>query len=59
MALLEEKHVLVVPGSSFNVDYTDHFRITLLPDEETIHTVFQRIESLLGGDVSGALGRTG
>ena len=47
MALLEEKHVLVVPGSSFNVDYTDHFRITLLPDEETMHTVFQRMESLL------------
>jgi alanine-synthesizing transaminase len=47
MALLEEKHVLVVPGSSFNVDYTDHFRVTLLPDEETIATVFQRMESLL------------
>ncbi|HSP97054.1 MAG TPA: aminotransferase class I/II-fold pyridoxal phosphate-dependent enzyme [Candidatus Dormibacteraeota bacterium] len=47
MRLLEEKHVLVVPGSSFNVDYTDHFRVTLLPDEETITTVFQRMESLL------------
>jgi alanine-synthesizing transaminase len=47
MALLEEKHVLVVPGSSFNVEYTDHFRITVLPDEEMIRTVFQRIESLL------------
>ena len=47
MALLEEKHVLIVPGSSFNVDYTDHFRVTILPDEETIRTVFQRIESLL------------
>jgi alanine-synthesizing transaminase len=46
MRLLEEKHVLVVPGSSFNVDYTDHFRITLLPDEETILTVFQRMEAL-------------
>ncbi len=47
MALLEEKHVLVVPGSSFNVDYTDHFRVTFLPDEATIQTVFQRIEALL------------
>jgi len=47
MRLLEEKHVLVVPGSSFNVDYTDHFRITLLPDEETMSTVFARMESLL------------
>jgi alanine-synthesizing transaminase len=47
MALLEEKHVLVVPGSSFNVDYRDHFRVTLLPDEETLDEVFVRIESLL------------
>jgi len=37
----------VVPGSSFNVDYTDHFRVTLLPDEETIHTVFSRMDALL------------
>lgn len=48
MRLLEEKHVLVVPGSSFNVDYTDHFRITVLPDEETIKTVFSRMDALLG-----------
>ena len=37
----------MVPGSSFNVDYTDHFRVTILPDEETIHTVFQRIDARL------------
>jgi alanine-synthesizing transaminase len=47
MELLERKHVLVVPGSSFNVSYTDHFRITLLPDEDTLHDVFARIEELL------------
>lgn len=47
MRLLEEKHVLVVPGSSFNVDYTNHFRVTLLPDVETINDVFGRMESLL------------
>jgi alanine-synthesizing transaminase len=47
MELLEKKHVLVVPGSSFNVDYTDHFRITLLPDEDTLAEVFGRIEELL------------
>jgi len=47
MALLEKKHVLVVPGSSFNVPYTDHFRLTLLPDEDTLHEVFGRIEELL------------
>ncbi len=47
MDLLERKHVLVVPGSSFNVTYTDHFRITLLPDEDTLSEVFGRIEELL------------
>jgi alanine-synthesizing transaminase len=49
MELLEKKRVLVVPGSSFNVDYRDHFRITLLPDEETMTEVFRRIEGLLQG----------
>jgi alanine-synthesizing transaminase len=47
MQLLERKHVLVVPGSSFNVDYRDHFRVTMLPDEETLTDVFKRIEALL------------
>jgi alanine-synthesizing transaminase len=47
MTLLEKKHVLVVPGSSFNVDYRDHFRMTFLPDEETIAEVLVRMESLL------------
>jgi alanine-synthesizing transaminase len=47
MELLEKEQVLVVPGSSFNVDYTDHFRVTLLPHAETIATVFERMERLL------------
>ncbi len=45
--LLEKKHVLVAPGSSFNVPYANHFRITLLPDEKTMNEVFSRIEELL------------
>jgi len=45
--LLEDKHVLVAPGSSFNTPYTDHFRITTLPDNDTLNAVFDRIESLL------------
>ena len=45
--LLEEQHVLVAPGSSFNTPYTDHFRITTLPDTDGIHDVFQRIDALL------------
>jgi alanine-synthesizing transaminase len=45
--LLERKHVLVAPGSSFNVPYRDHFRVTLLPEPEQMAEVFARIESLL------------
>jgi alanine-synthesizing transaminase len=47
MTLLERQHVLVVPGSSFNVDYTNRFRITFLPDEETLATALHRIEATL------------
>ena len=47
LELLENHHVLVAPGSSFNTPYTDHFRITTLPDTETINTVFDRFDSCL------------
>jgi alanine-synthesizing transaminase len=46
--LLEQKHVLVAPGVSFNVSYRNHFRITNLPDAVTLKDVFGRIEELLG-----------
>ncbi|MFN9369224.1 MAG: aminotransferase class I/II-fold pyridoxal phosphate-dependent enzyme [Planctomycetia bacterium] len=45
--LLERKHVLVAPGSSFNVSYRDHFRVTLLPDADLMADVLGRIETLL------------
>jgi alanine-synthesizing transaminase len=45
--LLEQKHVLVAPGVSFNVPYSNHFRITNLPDAATLREVFTRIEDLL------------
>jgi alanine-synthesizing transaminase len=45
--LLEQKHVLVAPGVSFNVPYNTHFRITNLPDAATLKEVFRRIEDLL------------
>lgn len=45
--LLERQHVLVAPGSSFNVPYRDHFRITLLPDTRQIHDVMRRMELVL------------
>jgi len=45
--LLEKHHVLVAPGTSFNTPYSDHFRVTTLPDPETISTVFERINACL------------
>jgi len=47
MDLLEQQHVLVAPGSSFNTPYRDHFRITTLPDEGQIEEVFRRIQIVL------------
>ena len=47
LELLENKHVLVAPGVSFNVPYRNAFRITNLPEPELLATVFTRIEELL------------
>ena len=47
LELLEKKHVLIAPGSSFNVPYRDHFRITTLPDARKMAKVFERIEAVL------------
>jgi len=49
LELLENKHVLVAPGVSFNVAQRNFFRITNLPEREVLETVFERIESLLDG----------
>jgi alanine-synthesizing transaminase len=37
----------VVPGSSFNVPRSRHFRLTLLPPPAQLHEVFVRIERVL------------
>jgi alanine-synthesizing transaminase len=47
LELLEKQHVLVAPGTSFNTPYSDHFRVTTLPDPETIGIVFDRINACL------------
>jgi alanine-synthesizing transaminase len=52
--LLEQKHVLVAPGVSFNVPYRNHFRVTTLPDPATLRVVFSRIEDLLDAYSKGA-----
>ena len=53
MDLLEHKHVLVAPGSSFNVPYNTHFRITNLPEPAVLADVFARIEELLDNYAAG------
>lgn len=47
LALLEKKHVLVAPGTSFNTRDNNFFRITNLPDAATLREVFTRIHDLL------------
>ncbi len=47
--LLESKHVLVAPGTSFNVLYNNFFRITIRPDAMLLKDVFRRIDSVLAG----------
>lgn len=47
LELLEDKHVLVAPGTSFNTPYSNYFRITTLPDPGVLQDVFQRIDELL------------
>jgi alanine-synthesizing transaminase len=50
--LLEQKHVLIAPGVSFNVPYRNHFRVTTLPDAGTLKAVFGRIEELLAAQAA-------
>lgn len=47
MELLEKQHVLIAPGSSFNVPYRNHFRLTTLPSVRKMETVFERMEDVL------------
>ena len=47
LELLEKKHVLIAPGSSFNVPYRNHFRLTTLPTGRVMQTVFERMEEVL------------
>jgi len=51
--LLEHKHVLVAPGSSFNVPYRNHFRVTNLPEPPVLAEVFGLMEELLENYAAG------
>ena len=39
LELLETQHVLVAPGSSFNVEYRNYFRVTIIPEAQIIDDV--------------------
>jgi len=47
LELLEQQHVLIAPGSSFNTPYRHYFRITTLPDSDQLAEVFGRMETVL------------
>jgi len=47
LEMLEAEDVLIVPGSSFNVPYRNHFRVTLLPEAPVLREVFARIDRVL------------
>ena len=51
--LLEHKHVLIAPGTSFNTPYRNHFRITNLPEAQVLDDVFRRMEEVLESYASG------
>jgi alanine-synthesizing transaminase len=46
--LLDQRQILIVPGSSFNVSYRDHFRITLLPEAAVMERVIDSIDAFVG-----------
>mgnify|MGYP000867841489 CR=1 FL=1 len=45
--LLEHEHIIVVPGSSFNIPRRNRFRVTLLPEPAVLADAFARIERTL------------
>lgn len=47
LELLEREHILIAPGTSFNLSRRNCFRITLLPEPGTIREVLARIERML------------
>ncbi len=55
LEMLEHEDVLIVPGSSFNVPFRNHFRVTLLPEAPVLREVFSRIERVLGRCAEAAL----
>ncbi len=55
LEMLETEDVLIVPGSSFNVPYRNHFRVTLLPEAPVLREVFARIDRVLSRRAASAV----
>jgi alanine-synthesizing transaminase len=47
LELLDQRQILIVPGSSFNVSYRNHFRITLLPEAAVMERVIDHIDAFV------------
>jgi alanine-synthesizing transaminase len=45
--LLEHAHILIVPGTSFNIADTRHFRLTLLPEAHRLERAVEAFDELL------------
>lgn len=47
LEFLRHEKVALTPGTGFNIDTPDHFRIVYLPEIETLSTVCERLERFL------------
>ena len=47
LELLEHEHIILVPGSSFNIAERNRFRVTMLPEPAVLADAFARIERQL------------
>ncbi|MDT8409441.1 MAG: aminotransferase class I/II-fold pyridoxal phosphate-dependent enzyme [Wenzhouxiangellaceae bacterium] len=49
---LEKAHILLVPGTSFNISDARHFRITLLPEPPRLARAIEAIDDLLDDELN-------
>ena len=47
LKLLEDEHILVAPGTSFNYPNNNAFRITLLPEANILQDCIKRMDNLI------------
>jgi alanine-synthesizing transaminase len=47
LELLKQQHLLIVQGSAFNYQDTQHFRIVFLPDKNQLTEAIARLASFL------------